>query len=329
MRERLCQFLCCPECRGELQLEPHEQAGGEILTGLLVCSHCNLDFRVVAGVPRFVPATLSYEKQHTARNFGTSWQIWHGIDDERYRWQLLKWLTPLTAGDFRGKTILDAGCGKGRHLRVLAQFGASDVIGVDLSEAVDVAYANTRTLDNVHVIQADLLNMPLKGGFDVVLSVGVLHHTPDPARSFGAITRQVRGGGTAACWVYGRENNGWIVRLVNPIRIGITRHLPSWVVRALAWGPAAILFLLIYLLYLPAEALGIKLFYQTYMLNLKALGFAECRHIVYDHLVAPTTFYLRRAEVEGWFRETGISKHTISWVNRNSWSGVGVLPAPA
>jgi len=65
------------------------------------------------------------------------------------------------------------------------------------------------------------------------------------------------------------------------------------------------------------------------MLNLKALGFAECRHIVYDHLVAPTTFYLRRAEVEGWFLETGISKCTISWVNRNSWSGVGIVPAPA
>ena len=106
---------------------------------------------------------------------------------------------------------------------------------------------------------------------------------------------QVRPGGTVACWVYGRENNGWIVWLVNPVRLLITRHLPSCILRGLAPVLAAILFALIYGLYVPAGALGIRLFYRDYLHNLRKLGFRECQHIVYDHLVAPIRVHVPAA----------------------------------
>ncbi|MHC5007465.1 MAG: methyltransferase domain-containing protein [Planctomycetota bacterium] len=327
MRDTLCRHLCCPECRSDLDLQRGEQDGDEILTGSLDCSACGRRYGIVGGVARFVGEGLSGDLEHTARNFGTSWKIWSEIDDERYRKQMLAWLPAMRAGDFQGKTLLDAGCGKGRHLRIVAGFGAREVIGIDLSEAVDVAWANTRDLAHVHVVQADLHRLPLKGGFDLAFSIGVLHHTPDPHRSFAAMQDQVRPGGTVACWVYGRENNGWIVWLVNPVRMLITRHLPSCILRGLAPVLAAILFALIYGLYVPAGALGIRLFYRDYLDNLRELGFRECQHIVYDHLVAPTAFYLRRGEVKRWFDVCGLVRQSITWVNRNSWSGVARRPA--
>ena len=67
--------------------------------------------------------------------------------------------------------------------------------------------------------------------------------------------------------------------------------------------------------------------YRDYMLNLRELGFAECRHIVYDHLVAPTAFYLRRNDVKKWFDVAGLARQSITWVNRNSWSGTACRPA--
>ncbi|MHC4801681.1 MAG: methyltransferase domain-containing protein [Planctomycetota bacterium] len=327
MRETLCRHLCCPECRSDLELRRGELDGDEIMTGSLSCPDCRKDYPIVGGVARFVGEDLSGALRRTARNFGTSWKIWCEIDDDRYRKQMMAWLPALEPEDYRDKTLLDTGCGKGRHLRIVAGFGAREVIGVDLSDAVDLAWANTRDLPHVHVVQADLHRLPLKGNFDLAYSIGVLHHTPDPQHSFRSMLNQVRPGGTVACWVYGRENNGWIVWLVNPVRLLITRRLPAWILRGLARVLAAVLFLLIHAVYVPAGALGVRLFYRDYMLNLRELGFAECRHIVYDHLVAPTAFYLRRNDVKKWFDVAGLARQSITWVNRNSWSGTACRPA--
>ena len=63
-----------------------------------------------------------------------------------------------------------------------AQFDGDDiVIGLDYSLAVDVAKNNFKKNDNVHIIQADALSLPLKESkIDGTYSIGVLHHTPNP-----------------------------------------------------------------------------------------------------------------------------------------------------
>jgi len=195
-----------------------------------------------------------------------------------------------------------------------------------LSEAVDVAFDNTREFENVHIIQADIFNLPLGNKFDIAYSVGVLHHTPDPARAFQSMQRLVRPGGKVAFWVYGRENNGWIIYFLNPIRKGITRHLPPIMVKAAAWVAATMLWCMMYVFFIPAYRMGIMVYYGEYMRYLKNLGFEEVRCIVYDHLTAPTASYHRQNELEEWFTRAGIENRTLSWVRKISWAGVGVKP---
>jgi SAM-dependent methyltransferase len=328
MRDHLLAYLRCPVCRGQLFVTADKREGPHIMQGRLFCAVCQRDYAIAGGVPRLLSQELSPDVAHTVRNFGQSWRLWSQIDDERYRWQFLRWMQPLEPADFANRLVLDMGCGKGRHLRVVAQFGAREVIGVDLSDAVDVAFANTRDIEHAHVVQGDIFRMPVANEFDLAFSIGVLHHTPDSAAAFAVLADLVRPGGTVACWVYGRENNGWIVHIVDPVRTGITSRLPSNVVKALSYGLTSVLFAGIELVYRPIGKLGIKPFYADYMHYLRDLGFAESQHIVYDHLIAPTATYQPRAEVERWFDSAGITTRSLTWVQKVSWAGVGKKPAP-
>jgi SAM-dependent methyltransferase len=49
-------------------------------------------------------------------------------------------ISPLNPRDFGDRVVLDAGCGKGRHIFLAAQFKARTVVGVDLSDAIEAAY---------------------------------------------------------------------------------------------------------------------------------------------------------------------------------------------
>jgi SAM-dependent methyltransferase len=295
-----------------LSLEARVWDGPYVMEGQLACTACARPYPITAGVPRLIARQLSPDVAHTVRNFGQSWRLWNEIDDERYRWQFPRWMQLLQPADFAGRVVLDLGCGKGRHMRVVSQFGASETIGIDLSEAVDVAFANTRELEHAHVVQGDIFQLPFAGGFELAFCIGVLHHTPDPAQAFAVLAGQVRPGGTVACWVYGRENNGWIVHGLDPVRVGITSHLSPPVVRGMSGILARILFAGIKLGYAPLAKLGVRPFYADYMLYLRDLGFYETRAIIHDHLTAPTAVYLPRAEVERWFDTASISARTIT-----------------
>lgn len=330
MKTSLLSLVVCPNCRSGLSLASEEVEGAETMTGMLTCNGCASRFPVIRGIPRFVGQALNAEKQATAAAFGYEWTHYSQLTEADKK-EFLAWIAPLTADEFKDQVVLDAGCGKGRHIHLASRFGARTVVGVDLSDAVEAAFKNTRDLPNVHVVQADILELPFRNPFTLVYSIGVIHHLPVPKEGFLAITRHVQPGGRISTWVYGKEGNGWIALFIDPIRKNITSRLPRWMTRCLCFPPAVVLYAGLKLLYAPAKsrpALKRCLPYSDYLCSISDYSFAENFWNVFDQLVAPTAYYHSREEVVDWFATAGVEKTTIERHNGNSWRGTGLMPAP-
>jgi SAM-dependent methyltransferase len=112
----------------------------------------------------------------------------------------------VAPSDLSGQVVLDAGCGMGRYLRIVAEGAPGLVVGMDLSWATLAAREQTRGLPGVEVLRGDLLRPPLApSSFDFIYSLGVLDHTPDPRRAFLGLAALLKPGGRIAVWVYPRE----------------------------------------------------------------------------------------------------------------------------
>jgi SAM-dependent methyltransferase len=330
MKERLLQYLACPSCQGEISLSAVDQRdGNEILEGSLRCSICAGSFPIIRGVPRFADlAQIEEDKAATASSFGWQWKHFTQIDP-RYGEQMLGWLAPVGPDFFKDKVVLEGGCGKGRHTLLAARWGARDVVSIDLSEAVETAFAATRGSESVHIVQADLLNLPLARSFDYAFTIGVLHHLPDPYAGFKSLASKIKPGGHFSVWVYGAENNGWITSVVSPLRERFTSRMNRRALLHLSKLPTAAVYAATKLVYGPlirskrGAAIARRLFYGDYLSSISGFGWREQHMIVFDHLVAPTAAYISREEFEKWWEAIRASEVVIGWHNKNSWRGFG------
>ena len=333
MRANLVDFLVCPQTGERLKLHVTTQEGDEIIEGTLVSEVSENTYPVTRGIPRMLPNAdqVSKEAQATVDRFGAQWNDFDFIG-EHYENQFLGWISPNSPETFKDKLVLEGGCGKGRHSALAARWGAKEVFAVDLGSAVEAAYRNTRQYPNVHVIQADLFHLPMaEKSVDVSFSVGVLHHTPNPKQAFMALSHCVREGGRMIAWIYGEENNEWILRYVDPVRKQITSKLPHRWVYHLSKIPAAMVYGVgkgVYqpLSQAPLDIVGRRLFYQAYINVISQFPFDEVHSIVHDHLTPPIANYIPRDEFERWWQEANMTDVTIGWHNENSWRGTGLRP---
>lgn len=233
MRRKLLDVLADPVTREPLTLQD-DPGGDEIEDGLLV-SPSGGRFPIVRGIPRFVEEGYS-------ESFGLQWNRFarvqldsaNGGSYSRERFdQELEW----GHEELSGRWVVDAGCGSGRFAEVAASYGA-EVIAVDLSSAVDAAADNLAGLPNVHVIQADVTQLPLRCEVvDFLYSIGVLQHAPDPLATTRALVQFLRPGARFGFTIYGR--GPWtflyskylvrpLTRRVPPARLlrGIERAMP-------------------------------------------------------------------------------------------------------
>ena len=251
-------------------------------------------FPVVNGIPRFV------DSDHYVKSFSFEWNTHDRTQLDIYRDDspserefIAK--TAFTPEFLKGKLVLDAGVGAGRYADVASRWGA-DVVGVDLSYAVEAAQRNLGERPNVWIAQADIGALPFRPAtFDIIFSIGVLHHTPDPQAYFKRLVPLLKPGGTIAIWVYPAEGDYLIrqrwIRFTNkiPPRMFHTwcRWFVPWAQRRLhdPWVGA-----LRRIFPFPSHRLGLE-----YDILDTFDGYSPAYHGV--HSVA---------EVEGWFRHVGL-----------------------
>ena len=260
---------------------------------------------------------FTYPLRMQEKHVQWAWQ-WDTFYDDN-QWLFTEWIYPRTLEQFRGKDVLDCGCGGGQHMNFVAPF-AKSVTGVDLN-AIRCAGANTKHLTNAELVEADLAEMDLQKQFDVVYCIGVLHHTDDPTRTFRNIARHCKSGGTVIVWVYSHEGNFWNRTLLEWVKRAVLLRLPRRINLVLAHILTALLYLPVYSLYrLPLPSLP----FFEYFDNWRKLSYHRNLLNVFDKLNAPQTWFITKDQITEWFSENQFTDVHISPYKGVSWRGSGV-----
>ena len=112
-----------------------------------------------------------------------------------------------TINGVEAPNILIAGCGTGQHsIEAMLRFKNAQVLAVDLSLS-SLAYAKRKTEDlgiqNIDYMQADILDLVKLGRkFDIIESVGVLHHMDDPLVAWKVLVDCLKSGGLLKIGLY-------------------------------------------------------------------------------------------------------------------------------
>ena len=355
MKAWVSDYMVCPYCAKNLALRVLRKEQTEILSGKFSCVVCKRYYPIIQGIPRMLPDALmaSVMKRHAAffRIYKKEFPARRHVEGERikkrtaevwgYQWtyftnlikeseeQFLRWIAPVQRSFFRGKLILDAGCGTGRHAYFSAKFGAR-VIGIDLSDAVETAHHTTKNMGNVGIVQADIYHLPFRDRtFDYAYSIGVIHHLPDPEQGFREVLKKVRKNGAVSVWVYGKEHNGFIVYGVEPIRKLMTRHMNLRVLNGVSYLVTLPYYASTKLIYGPFNKIpGVRRVmkrapYNEYFVQFSRFGFKHHWMNVFDKLNAPLAAYYTKKDLEGWIKRSGLKGATLIPVNRISWALFG------
>jgi SAM-dependent methyltransferase/uncharacterized protein YbaR (Trm112 family) len=353
MQLGLLKWLKCINCGNfNLTCSPFKASdAGEVEDGIILCP-CGTIYPIISGVPRMLPATLNeiiledygwFFKQYedklgelgkngkhsiirnerqtdtvkrTARSFGYEWSHYSRMLDQ-YEQNFKSYFEGYSTDFFNNKLVLDAGCGTGRHSYYAAKYGA-EVIGIDLSKAIDVAYRNNRANTRAHFIQADLTNLPLRyESFDMVYSIGVLHYTPEPESGFKELLKFVKPDGRILIYVYHKldEAPRWhqgLLALVTTAR-RVTTHTPMPVLKTFCTAVAALSYAG---LISPARILKKSAGLRGLAKNIPLHAYSEYPfYMIYtdtfDRFSPPLEQRYNRDEVLSWFTGNGLSDINI------------------
>lgn len=108
---------------------------------------------------------------------------------------------------FKGKEILDSGCGPGRYVDIMRRLGPKRIVGMDQGERLVQVVTERFKSDPLVTIEkgtAEKLTYP-DDSFDIVFSNGVIHHTPSDLRTmFRDHARVLRKGGVMFIMLVGK-----------------------------------------------------------------------------------------------------------------------------
>lgn len=231
--------------------------------------------------------------------FGFEWNKYSKLDPN-YEKQFKSWVYPLKADDFKNKEVLDAGCGMGRNSFWSLKWGVKKLVAFDFDErSVACAKKNLSQFSNAEVLFKNIYEIDWQNQFDVVFSIGVIHHLENPRLAIAKLAQAVRPGGIILIWVYSREGNEWIVKYVNPVRKYITSKIPVGITHFLAYFCSVPLWIFVRIWRGPTP----------YLKQLAKFKFWHLHSIVFDQLIPEVANYWTKREALDLF--SGLSVESV------------------
>jgi SAM-dependent methyltransferase len=266
--------------------------------------------------PAIYPTNVTKVKvRATIDRFGYEWKHFSDYNADNFK----QFIAPLPDNFFEGKIGLDVGCGAGRHVRQVSELGA-EIVGIDLSHAVDAAHQNNADNELVHIVQADIHNLPFHHDvFHFVYSLGVLHHLPDPEKGFQILPPYLTTGGSLFVWVY--------VNTLRKVALEILRYfarpLSNENIRRFAYVCNLVdygIFINLYRLIRKLPILGnlIERYSPLRVREYAEHGFQVAFVDWFDRLSAPITNYYKEDEMRNWLKCSGLN-NTKLLLEGDSW----------
>ncbi|CAG0997972.1 tRNA U34 carboxymethyltransferase [Burkholderiales bacterium] len=263
-------------------------------------------------------------RQQTIADFGDQWTRYTSNDgfygSQELFADILNGL--LASADFRDRRVLDIGSGTGRIVQMALGAGAEQVTAVEPSDAHDVLVRNVASLppemaSRVRSLRCAGEELPADVSADIALSIGVLHHIPDPAPVVARVREALAPGGRLLVWLYGKEGNGLYLALVLPLR-AVTRRLPHALLSAVVWLLYGGLVAYRQLCRLAPLPLG------DYLENaLFRMSPDKRRLVIYDQLNPAYAKYYTRAEAISLLERQGFRNVRAASRRGYSWTVVG------
>ncbi len=209
-------LLACPACGGALGSDWR-------------CNRCGAGYAASEGIPSLRLAGDA--RTEAVREFYTEAPFPGYPRDADLNWlrararrsRFARMLDDAIPADAR---VVEIGCGTGQMSLYLARANRI-VIGADLTRAsllLAVEAAGRFGIDGAHFIETNLARPGLRpGAFDVVYCSGVLHHTPDPRKSFAQVVQLARPGGMIVLGLYNA-----FARIPLRLRRAVARLTGGW-----------------------------------------------------------------------------------------------------
>ncbi|MBI4063349.1 MAG: methyltransferase domain-containing protein [Elusimicrobia bacterium] len=209
MNNQLLEILACPGCHGHLELSVDRGTMDQISIGSLACRPCRKEYAIKDDIPYFCPgADQDGGVKNQKRTYSAWWDLYHGeqsIIDQANIGAFHESLK-ISPQDIEGRAVLDAGCGNGRFSYVMSHYNPQLLVAFDLSSGLThakKAIAKHNPGSNMAYVQGDITRPPFSpNAFDIVISWGVITHTPNARRTFGALSALVNKNGAIGIYVY-------------------------------------------------------------------------------------------------------------------------------
>jgi SAM-dependent methyltransferase len=139
----------------------------------------------------------------TVKGFGQEWSTFtqEGLSASE-REEVFRKFFSLVDWSKKPERALDMGCGSGRWDILVAPL-VGDLVAADASrEALQVARRNVQSA-NVSFLESSPDTLPFPDGyFDLIFSVGVLHHVPDTEGAIRSLAKKLCHGGILLLYLY-------------------------------------------------------------------------------------------------------------------------------
>lgn len=321
-------LLVCPECEGNLDLKISRETAEGIDLGVLRCLECDRTYQIKDDIAYFSGQVEHAGVRNQQATYSLWWDRYHNeqsITNPANVNELYDSLR-IKPEEFRNKLVLDAGCGNGRFSYVVSRYNPSLLVCFDISSGLThcrEALRNGNSRVRASYVQGDITKLPFrKEIFDVILSWGVLHHTPNTEQTFNSVSTRVRPGGQFGIYVYEfrpLHNYGkqWLslaalgrsLFLIRPLRFFCSR-MPAWVAHLIFW----------------------PIYWIERILNIGVMGChgpADDKwnreryfRVVIDRFKTRYASEHQMEEVFSWFRRNGYNGLRVGWWPKISVSGI-------